>query len=197
MDLLKYLEPMKNLPERFSNLAFWRGVRKLKDEVVNAFEYVDSWGKIIERQLDNTPYHNEFPYIYVKNDAIVPTQFRANVTYEKHQFGSTYVTDSYSVTINGNIALSMPKIKFENFYINSIFLYIYLHDPDDNGIYKQWCIHVNTAISNVNLDVDGNIVSFNMLPAREIFTISGIDADIASGKVMTAQLAFNVLWKQS
>ena len=54
MDLLKYLEPMKNIPERFSNLAFWRGVRKLKDEVVNAFEYVDSWGKNIESKLANS-----------------------------------------------------------------------------------------------------------------------------------------------
>lgn len=53
MDLLKYLEPMKNLPDRFSNLAFWRGVRKLRDEVVNAFEYVDSWGENIENELDN------------------------------------------------------------------------------------------------------------------------------------------------
>lgn len=53
MDLLKYLEPMKNLPERFSNLAFWRGVRKLRDEVVNAFEYVDSWGENIENDLAN------------------------------------------------------------------------------------------------------------------------------------------------
>lgn len=44
MDLLKYLEPMKHLPDRFSNLAFWRGCRKFKDAVVNAFEYVDSWG---------------------------------------------------------------------------------------------------------------------------------------------------------
>ena len=51
MDLLKYLEPMKNLPERFSNLAFWRGVRKLRDEVVNALEYVDSWGESIESSL--------------------------------------------------------------------------------------------------------------------------------------------------
>lgn len=51
MDLLKYLEPMKNLPERFTNLAFWRGVRKLRDEVVNAFEYVDSWGEHIESLL--------------------------------------------------------------------------------------------------------------------------------------------------
>lgn len=53
MDLLKYLEPMKNLPDRFSNLAFWRGVRKLRDEVVNAFEYVDSWGENIERSISN------------------------------------------------------------------------------------------------------------------------------------------------
>jgi hypothetical protein len=51
MDLLKYLEPMKNLPKSFSNLAFWRGVRKLRDEVVNAFEYVDSWGESIESEI--------------------------------------------------------------------------------------------------------------------------------------------------
>ena len=54
MDLLKYLEPMKNIPERFSNLAFWRGVRKLKDEVVNAFEYVNEWGNNIEHELANS-----------------------------------------------------------------------------------------------------------------------------------------------
>ena len=53
MDLLKYLEPMKNLPDRFSNLAFWRGVRKLRDEVVNAFEYIDSWGEHIEQLVDS------------------------------------------------------------------------------------------------------------------------------------------------
>lgn len=53
MDLLKYLEPMKNLPERFSNLAFWRDVRKFKDEVLRAFGYLDNWGKNIESKLDN------------------------------------------------------------------------------------------------------------------------------------------------
>ena len=53
MDLLKYLKPMKNLPVRFSNLACWRDLKKLKDSVVNAFEYVDSWGTNIESQLAN------------------------------------------------------------------------------------------------------------------------------------------------
>ena len=51
MDLLKYLEPMKNLPNRFSNLAFWRGVRKLKDEMLKTFEYVGEWGNGIEGQI--------------------------------------------------------------------------------------------------------------------------------------------------
>ena len=51
MDLLKYLEPMKNIPERFSNLAFWRGVRKLKDEMVKTFEYVSEWGNLVENDL--------------------------------------------------------------------------------------------------------------------------------------------------
>lgn len=55
MDLLKYLEPMKHLPDRFSNLAFWRGCRKFKDAVVNAFEYVDSWGESIESEIANLP----------------------------------------------------------------------------------------------------------------------------------------------
>lgn len=63
MDLLKYLEPMKNLPERFSNLAFWRGVRKLKDEVVNAFEYVDSWGKSIESEIESITPSTQMRYV--------------------------------------------------------------------------------------------------------------------------------------
>ena len=67
MDLLKYLEPMKNMPERFSNLAFWRGVRKLKDAVVNAFEYIDSWGESIESRI------SEIPIIHTLKDLYVAT----------------------------------------------------------------------------------------------------------------------------
>lgn len=51
MDISKYLETMKNLPERFSNLAFWRGVRKLRGELVETFEYVGEWGNGIEGQI--------------------------------------------------------------------------------------------------------------------------------------------------
>lgn len=51
MNLLKYLEPMKkNMPKRFSNLAFWRDARKFKDAVINALEYADSWGESIEAE---------------------------------------------------------------------------------------------------------------------------------------------------
>lgn len=72
MDLLKYLEPMKNLPERFSNLAFWRGVRNLKDCVVNAFEYLDSWGENIEHTLNNLSTLPPFEYYDIRKLESVP-----------------------------------------------------------------------------------------------------------------------------
>ena len=53
MDLSQYLETMKNLPERFSNLNFWRGVRKLRDRMVDTFEYVGEWGNGIEGEITN------------------------------------------------------------------------------------------------------------------------------------------------
>lgn len=73
MDLLKYLEPMKNLPERFTNLAFWRGVRKLRDEVVNAFEYVDSWGDGIELNISRLRNCKISSYQSPKFDASSPS----------------------------------------------------------------------------------------------------------------------------
>lgn len=51
MDLSQYLETMKKLPERFSNLTFWRGVRKLRDKMVDTFEYVGEWGNGIEGEI--------------------------------------------------------------------------------------------------------------------------------------------------
>lgn len=50
MKLLNYLEPMKTLPNRFSNLAFWRIMRVFKDKVVDAFTYVNTWGNGIENE---------------------------------------------------------------------------------------------------------------------------------------------------
>ena len=51
MDISKYLETMKNLPDRFSNFAFWRGVRNLRNKLVDTFEYVGKWGNGIEGQI--------------------------------------------------------------------------------------------------------------------------------------------------
>ena len=73
MDLLKYLEPMKNLPKRFSNLAFWYEVRKLRDEVVNAFKYVDSWGDGIELNISALRNYKISSYKSPKFDASSPS----------------------------------------------------------------------------------------------------------------------------
>lgn len=53
MKLSKYLLPMTNLPDRFSNLAFWRSVRKLKSNIVATFNYIESWGNNVENVLRN------------------------------------------------------------------------------------------------------------------------------------------------
>lgn len=198
MDLLKYLTPMKNIPERFSNLAFWRGVRKLKDEVVSAFEYVDSWGKNIESKLTTIPYHNQYPYQYIKtpSDSVrVPTQFKAPLSIEKLQYETEYSKDTYSVTINGVVTPYIPNIKLEEFYINDIYIRVYLHAPNDAVIFKQWAIHTNTAIKSINVDENGYVKSFDMMPSIETFTIADIDEYVTTGKEITAELAFNVLWK--
>ena len=98
MDLLKYLEPIKNLPERFSNLAFWRGVRKLRDDVVNAFEYVDSWGKNIESTLANSGMK------IIRNDTLT------NNMVILHYNDNTYFTDVElkniaNVPVNAKLAI--------------------------------------------------------------------------------------------
>ena len=198
MNLSKYLEPMKNLPDRFSNLAFWRGVKKLKDEVVNAFEYVDRWGEEIERKLSSIPYHNQYPYQYIETPADsvrVPTQFVATLSIEKVQYETEYSKDTYSVDVNGVVAPYIPDIKLEDFYINDIYIRVYLHAPNDSAIFKEWSIHTNTAIKSINVDENGYVKSFVMMPSREIFTIADIDEYVATGKEITCELAFNVLWK--
>ena len=104
MDLLKYLTPMKNMPERFSNLAFWRGVRKLKDEVVNAFEYVDSWGKSIEQTLDNVPTSPPFGYY----DITKLTSVNITEAFWKKAVMTT-VGDSTLISFNGALELTLDK----------------------------------------------------------------------------------------
>ena len=111
MDLLKYLEPMKNVPDRFSNLAFWRGVRKLRDEIVNAFDYVDSWGNSIESEL------NQIPIIHTLKDLYVPT--------DSTGISLTIDTTNSTISIHGgavNFTLSddciVPIIFSVTVYIN-------------------------------------------------------------------------------
>ena len=91
----------------------------------------------------------------------------------------------------------MPKttILLKYSKINSIYINVYLHAPDDTVIFKQWKIHTNTAIKSINVDSNGYVKSFVMMPSSDTFTIADIDEYVATGKEITAELAFNVLWK--
>ena len=103
MDLLKYLVPMKNTPERFSNLAFWRCVRKLKDEIVKAFEYVDSWGKNIESELANS------------GMKIIKTDTLTNNMMQFHPNNNTYFVDIELTNVT-DIPVN-AKLAILNFYL--------------------------------------------------------------------------------
>ena len=69
MKLSKYLLPMTNLPDRFSNLAFWRSVRNLKDDINATFKYIESWGNNVEnvlRNLNQSFGHDNYPHTVVE-----------------------------------------------------------------------------------------------------------------------------------
>ena len=96
MDLLKYLEPMKNLPERFSNLAFWRGVRKLRDEVVNAFEYLDSWGENVEHDITSLQTTKIVRYVseYIDDHPTVSVVYNLDDHYWHGNIGTISISKS-------------------------------------------------------------------------------------------------------
>ena len=141
MDLLKYLEPMKNMPERFSNLAFWRGVRKLKDEVVNAFEYVDSWGKSIESKI------SQIPIIHTLKDLYVATP-SSNVNL------STDLTNS-TISINGNgIKFKLP----DDCIVPIIFsVTVYINYDGVNPV----TVDMPLSTSHSSFDASTNTITFN------------------------------------
>lgn len=204
MDLLKYLEPMKNLPERFSNLAFWRGVRKLRDEVVNAFEYVDSWGEHVESQLDNIPYHNEYPYQLLKEDSRygyspISLVFDVISYIEHYSLNDATVPDTYVFNIPTDTSITFTSshyFKPENLYIRGIHLAVTLSPTNaPNVVYKHWNIFTNANFKDYVLNTDGRITGFEVREVKDVFTLPGIDSDIASGYIMHVQLSFDAFGK--
>lgn len=123
MDLLKFLEPMKNLPERFSNLAFWRGVRKLRDEVVNAFEYVDSWGGSIESDLSHLLTNvSTMPITSIKADDGGAKQISANkYAFYVHNSGTFDICDippnAVSVSVTCHISYTVNS---QPYYLSTV-----------------------------------------------------------------------------
>lgn len=103
MDLLEYLKPMKNLPERFSNLAFWRGVRKLKSDIVATFNYIESWGNNVEdvlRNLNRSFSHDNFPRSVVELESNELKKI-STVTKDGHTFIKVAKGDLHIKEVSG------------------------------------------------------------------------------------------------
>lgn len=122
MDLSKYLKTMKNLPDRFSNLAFWRGVRKLRDEVVSAFEYIDSWGDNIESEITN------FQIMSVNSPSVISCQTNFSGRVEIIEKSSKLFLNVYINSSNFSATLENARtVKYG-------FLSVYCHIVKNSGV---------------------------------------------------------------
>lgn len=155
MDLLKYLEPMKNLPDRVSNLAFWRGVRKLRDEVINAFEYVDSWGDNVEHNITSLQTTKIVRYVseYIDNRPTVSVVYNLDDHYWHGNIGSI------SISKSGNDIVIPLGFGFKAYKTDGTFgTYIFLPfgdceiDSTHANITKLSNVHSTNVTYNFNND---------------------------------------------
>lgn len=120
MKLSKYLLPMTNLPDRFSNLAFWRSVRTLKDDINATFKYIESWGNGIEGEITdikNTDTSLDSRISALENasgggggGAIGALVFNSN----SKSFNPTIevLTSNLDVSDSGNLLVPYPKVVY-------------------------------------------------------------------------------------
>lgn len=187
MNLSKYLETMKNLPDRFSNLAFWRGVRKLRDEVVNAFEYVDSWGKSIESEIKSITPSTQMRYV-ATNEDISGSFPRETISHvidtEIRHMASGQKCEIVTAAVNGisfSKILSTPKIPenheftvFGGYYVVNVTF----EDDSQQSYYLE-------AFYNISYDRSTNTCKCNLFAPNFQIAISP-----ALGTVKTAACTF-------
>lgn len=165
MDLLKYLEPMKNLPERFSNLAFWSGVRKLKDEVVSAFEYVDSWGDSIENKIRPK----------IVNQVLSTRTPNSNPATDLFNFKLDYSVGNKRIFVFSRVGGNFPSLPKNILPLVVLYLpYSYLNDNGSTSSSGQM-----TFIGKLEMDGQGNVQSITCL-GNSSLTIT--DSELASLK---------------
>ena len=91
---------------------------------------------------------------------------------------------------------SIHLFKPENLYIRGMHLDVTLTPSDTpDEVYKHWSIFTNATIIDYVLNSDGRVAGFKVRNTLDVFTLPGIDADIASGKIMHVQFSFDALGK--
>ena len=165
MDLLKYLAPMKNMPERFSNLAFWRGVRKLKDEVVNAFEYVDSWGDSIENKIRPK----------IKTQVLSTRTPNSNPATDLFNFQLDYSVGNKRIFVFSRVGGNFPALPKNILPLVVLRLpYSFLNDNGSTSIKGQM-----SFIGKLEVDGQGNVQTINCLGN---FSVTITDTELTSLK---------------
>lgn len=156
MDLSQYLETMKNLPERFSNLNFWRGVRKLRDKMVDTFEYVGEWGASVENGLSELGDDLSTTKSQLSESINALNQTLVDVNGKPFKYDFNWISNSY---VNGNDGSFVDydgwkrsdyiELKYDqNIYITST--------GYSNNPYNAWYDENHTYIGMLNIKGNQN-----------------------------------------
>ena len=158
MNLLKYINPIKNIPDRFSNLAFWRCVRKLKDCIISALDYINVWGTGIEDSLSEI--NTNLSGLQTWKTSVDSSLSSINTDLSGLQTWKTSVDSSLSridADLSGlkewktSVDSSLSTLQEWKTGVDSTLSSI---NTDLSGL-KEWKTSVDSSLSTINTDLSG------------------------------------------
>ncbi len=133
MDVLKYLKSIESLPDRFSNLAFWRCLRTFRDTIVDVFTYINMWGNTIEQYIDSHVYDSK-----------------------SNRWELTYVSQTFIGTRYGDMYHFVPEISLYEIDVIPHFIQI-------EGAYEFYTSSARDTTASSSVAIPFRVVNYNSL----------------------------------
>lgn len=128
--LLDYVDELKNLPRRFTNLAFFNDIRKAFGSVINALETVDTeLTDLISRNIDNASSFEtavdiaNFDIVTISNVPVVSINNYTQVLVE-HSKGIIASSVHAAIVLSNNVTLEIPSSAYIENSSGEISIYI-------------------------------------------------------------------------
>ena len=174
MNLLKYINPIKNLPDRFSNLAFWRCVRKLKACIINALDYINVWGAGIENSLSEM--NTDLSGLQEWKTSVDSSLSSIDSDLSGLQSWKTSVDSSLSSIDNDLSGLQTWKTSVDS-SLSALQTWKTSVDSDLSGL-KEWKTTVDSSLSSIDTDLS----TLKEWKTSVDSSLSSIDTDLSGLK---------------